>query len=171
MKFSSKSEYGVRVMAELARHFGRGPVSLTEVSRDEDLPLAYLEHIVASLRKGGLVVSQHGARGGYVLARPPGEITIAEVVRVLEGPIAPMVCASEVPEALRDQHCAREAYCTSKLVWVRVRESIASALSAMTVADLVPAGGPAPMMGTYSGVVDLPVVACADAQISTRVSR
>ncbi|GAC1395055.1 MAG: hypothetical protein NVSMB65_13930 [Chloroflexota bacterium] len=67
MKFSSKSEYGVRVMAELARHFGQGPISLTEVARDEDLPLAYLEHIIAPLRKAGLVLSQHGARGGYQL--------------------------------------------------------------------------------------------------------
>src|SRR5690242_21380654 len=77
MKFSSKSEYGVRVMAELARRFGRGPVSLTEIAREEDLPLAYLEHIVAPLRKAGLVASHYGVRGGYELARPPAEITMA----------------------------------------------------------------------------------------------
>jgi Rrf2 family protein len=169
MKFSSKSEYGVRVMAELARHFGHGPVSLTEIAREEDLPLAYLEHIVAPLRKAGLVSSRYGVRGGYELARPPAEITMAEVVRVLEGPIAPMVCASEVPEERRTDYCTREAYCASRILWVRIRDSITSALSAMTVADLVPAGGPVAKAATYGDMIGLPVIPCADRQVATRV--
>lgn len=168
MKFSSKSEYGVRVMAELARRFGSGPISLTEIARQEDLPLAYLEHVVAPLRKAGLITSRYGAHGGYELGRPPGEITLAQVVRVLEGPIAPMVCASEAPEELRDQHCARETFCSTRVMWTRVRDSIASALTAMTLADLTPVGGPPLTTGAYQGVVSLPMVSCTEQMIVER---
>jgi Rrf2 family protein len=170
MKFSSKSEYGVRVMAELARHFGHGPISLTEIAREEDLPLAYLEHIVAPLRKAGLVSSHYGVRGGYELARPPAEITMADVVRVLEGPIAPMICASELPEERRTDYCTREAHCASRILWVRVRDSITSALSAMTVADLVPAAGTPVKVQAYGDMIGLPMIACPDQRAATRVA-
>ncbi len=169
MKFSSKSEYGMRVMAELARHFGHGPLSLTEIARQQDLPLAYLEHIVPPLRKAGLIASSHGVRGGYELSRPPAEITMAEVVRALEGPISPMVCASEVPDEGRTEYCVRESTCTTRIVWTRVRDSIASALTMMTLADLAPVTAlPARSVAPHQGMVSLPVVSCADQQIAAR---
>ena len=89
-----------------------------------------------SLRDAGLVISTRGARGGYELARPPADIHMGEVLRALEGPIAPMICATEDPEhALL---CDRSAKCTVNVLWVRVRDAITGTLDAMTLADLAP---------------------------------
>src|SRR5438270_2076096 len=130
MMFSTKAEYGVRLMVSLARHGGDAPVSLSEIAEADGMPLAYLEHLVARLRKAGLVESRRGARGGYMLARPAKEITMAEVVEALEGSIAPIECISEGA----DGHlvCSREAetdhVCPTKLLWTRVRGSIVTTL-------------------------------------------
>lgn len=134
--FSTKGEYGVRLMVQLGRHFGAGPASLAEIAAEEDLPRAYLEQLVVSLREAGLVTSTRGAHGGYELARPPATITMTEVLRALEGPIAPMLCASEDPE--HATVCDRTTRCTVNLLWVRVRDAVAGALDSMTLADLVP---------------------------------
>jgi Rrf2 family protein len=134
--FSTKGEYGVRLMVQLGRHLGTGPASLAEIAAAEDLPRAYLEQLVMSLRDAGLVVSTRGAHGGYELSRPPDEIRMSEVLRALEGPIAPMICASEDPE--HAVLCDRTSNCTVNLLWVRVRDAISGALDAMTLADLVP---------------------------------
>ena len=107
MMFSTKAEYGVRVMVELARRAGEDPIPLTEIAEHDGLPLAYLEHLVARLRKAGLVDSRRGSRGGYLLARSPVEITMAEVVEALEGSIAPIECISQSPDG--SIVCAREA--------------------------------------------------------------
>jgi Rrf2 family transcriptional regulator, cysteine metabolism repressor len=123
-------------MVQLARHYGTGPASLSAVAADEDLPRAYLEQLAMALRDAGLVVSTRGARGGYQLARPPAEIRMSDVLRALEGPIAPMLCATDDPEhALL---CDRSARCTVNVLWVRVRDAITGALDAMTLADLTP---------------------------------
>ena len=95
MLFSTRAEYGVRLMVELGRHAGERrawPVSLSAVAESENLPLSYLEHLVAKLRKDGLVESQRGAHGGYRLGRPAEQIDMLEVVQALEGAIAPMEC-------------------------------------------------------------------------------
>jgi Rrf2 family protein len=138
MMFSTKSEYGVRVMVELARQSGEEPIPLAEIAERGGLPLAYLEHLVARLRKAGLVDSRRGSRGGYLLARSPTEITMAEVVEALEGSIAPIECISEAADG--SIVCAREAdldhVCPTKLLWTRVRFSIVSTLRETTLADL-----------------------------------
>ena len=95
-----------------------------------------------SLREAGLVTSTRGAHGGYELARPPETISMAEVLRALEGPIAPMMCASDDPE--HATMCDRSARCTVNVLWVRVRDAVAGALDSMTLADLVPHGSPSP---------------------------
>ena len=133
--FSTKGEYGVRLMVQLGRRFGTGPASLAEIAADEDLPRAYLEQLVTSLRDAALVVSTRGARGGYELARHPGDIRMSDVLRALEGPIAPMICASDDPG---HAGCDRSTMCTVNVLWVRVRDAIASTLDAMSLADLVP---------------------------------
>jgi Rrf2 family transcriptional regulator, cysteine metabolism repressor len=145
MMFSTKAEYGVRVMVELARRsgvMGGVPVPLTEIAAHDGLPLAYLEHLVARLRKAGLVDSRRGSRGGYLLARSPEEITMAEVVEALEGSIAPIECISEGSDG--SIVCARESekgqeprVCPTKLLWTRVRFSIVRTLQETTLADLV----------------------------------
>ncbi len=136
--FSTKGEYGVRLMVQLGRHYGAGPASLSEIAQAEDLPRAYLEQLVMSLRDAGLVISTRGARGGYELVRPPDEIRMSEVLRALEGPIAPMICASEDPEHATT--CDRTTRCTVNVLWVRIRDAIAGTLESMTLADLVPPG-------------------------------
>ena len=95
MMFSTRAEYGVRVMVELARRDDDAPVSLSDIADADGMPLAYLEHLAARLRKAGLLKSRRGARGGYLLARPAQDITMAEVVEALEGSIAPIECISE----------------------------------------------------------------------------
>ena len=82
-------------MVQLGRHYGAGPASLAEIAAEEELPRPYLEQLVMSLRDAGLVVSTRGARGGYELTRRPADIAMADVLRALEGPIAPMICATE----------------------------------------------------------------------------
>jgi Rrf2 family transcriptional regulator, cysteine metabolism repressor len=139
MMFSTKAEYGIRVLVELARRDGDVPVSLAEIATADELPLAYLEHLVARLRKAGLVESRRGARGGYLLARPAVEITMAEVVEALEGSIAPIECISEAPDGALV--CARESdpghVCPTKLLWTRVRGSIVETLRETRLSDLV----------------------------------
>ena len=123
-------------MVQLARHFGTGPASLAGIAAEEDLPRAYLEQLVVSLREAGLVVSTRGAHGGSELSRPPEAITMSQVLRALEGPIAPMFCASDDPEHATT--CDRSSRCTVNVLWVRVRDAITSTLDSMTLADLAP---------------------------------
>ena len=129
-------------MVQLGRHFGSGPASLAEIAAEEDLPRAYLEQLAMGLREAGLVLSTRGAHGGYELARAPQDIRMGEVLRALEGPIAPMFCASDDPEHATT--CDRSASCTVNLLWVRVRNAIVGALDGMTLAELVPLRVPSP---------------------------
>jgi Rrf2 family protein len=137
IRFSSRGEYGIRMMMDLARYYGRGPQPLSEVARHEALSATYLEQLVGKLRRAGLVTSRHGAHGGYELSRPPAEITVGEVMRILEGPISPMICATE---GKTDILCEREPFCGATIVWERVRDSVAAALDSLTLADLTPRG-------------------------------
>jgi Rrf2 family transcriptional regulator, cysteine metabolism repressor len=163
MMFSTKAEYGVRVMVELARRAGGEPIPLAEIAAHDGLPLAYLEHLVARLRKAGLVESRRGSRGGYLLARPASEITMAEVVEALEGSIAPIECISQASDG--SIVCSRESgpdhVCPTKRLWTRVRFSIVSTLRETTLSDLLssptlpaeeamPAGPTLPTVGMES---------------------
>jgi Rrf2 family cysteine metabolism transcriptional repressor len=153
MLFSTRAEYGVRLMVELGRQGNGAPVSLGAVAEAENLPLSYLEHLVARLRKAGLVVSQRGAHGGYLLARPAAEIDMLEVVQALEGQIAPMECFHDVPEG--KVQCSHEADadsgCATKLLWTRVQGGVFKALSGTSLADLVEFAADGPVAPTASG--------------------
>ena len=144
MLFSTKAEYGVRLMVELGRQPGWEPAALSAVAEAESLPLSYLEHLVARLRNAGLVTSTRGARGGYRLARPAEEITMDEVVEALEGPIAPMECFHETPEGkvLCSHETDGDHACATKLLWTRVQGGVSKALAGTTLADLVEFAGP-----------------------------
>jgi Rrf2 family transcriptional regulator, cysteine metabolism repressor len=139
MMFSTRSEYGVRVMVQLGRRHGAGPVPLAEVAESEQLPLAYLEQLVARLRKAELVTSTRGAHGGYELARPPEAITMAEVVHALEGTLAPMQCLSDpvTSRVLCNHELDADESCATKLLWTRVHGSVNRALEQTTLAELV----------------------------------
>ena len=139
MIFSSKAEYGVRLMVELGRQTPDQPTSLKAIAEAERLPLAYLEQVVARLKKAELVMSARGAHGGYWLARPAEEITMDEVVLALEGTIAPMECF--VTEHTERVLCSHEPdaghHCATKLLWMRVQGGIARTLQTTTLAELV----------------------------------
>jgi Rrf2 family protein len=138
MLFSTKAEYGVRLMVELGRAPGSAPVSLSAVAEAERLPLSYLEHLVAKLRKAGLVTSTRGAHGGYRLAMPADEITLDVVVEALEGQIAPMECFHESPEGkVLCSHETDDHGCATRLLWMRVQGGVTKALAGTTLAELV----------------------------------
>jgi Rrf2 family cysteine metabolism transcriptional repressor len=144
MLFSTKAEYGVRLMVELGRQPGSKPVALSAVAEAERLPLSYLEHLVAKLRQADLVTSTRGAHGGYRLSRPAAEINMNEVVEALEGQITPMECFHLTPEGkvLCSHETDADHACATKLLWTRVQGGVNKALSGTTLADLVEFAGP-----------------------------
>ena len=145
MLFSTKAEYGVRLMVELGRRAGESPVdeappvALGTVADSESLPLSYLEHLVAKLREAGLVSSVRGAHGGYRLAKPAAEIGMLEVVQALEGPITPMECfqAESEGRVLCSHELDGDHACATKLLWTRVQGGISKALTGTSLAELV----------------------------------
>ena len=143
MLFSTKAEYGVRLMIELGRQPGSEPVALSAVAEAERLPLSYLEHLVAKLRQAELVASTRGAHGGYRLNRPAEQITMAEVVEALEGKIAPMECFHEAPEGkvLCSHETDGDRACATKLLWTRVQGGVNRALAGTTLAELIDFAG------------------------------
>jgi Rrf2 family transcriptional regulator, cysteine metabolism repressor len=134
MRVSSKAHYGLRMMTEFARGYGSGPLSIAEVARIESLPLAYLEQLAAQLRRGGLIESTRGVHGGYSLTRPASEISVLDVVHILEGEVSPVEC---VAPGYVSGTCIREGECASRGLWQRLKESIDSVLSQTTLADLL----------------------------------
>ncbi len=139
MIFSSKAEYGVRLMVELGRQRPEHPTSLKAIADAEGLPLAYLEQVVARLRKADLVMSARGAHGGYWLARDPEKISMYDVVSALEGAIAPMDCFVHDPaDRVVCSHPADAGRsCATKLLWTRVQGGIIRSLQTTTLAELV----------------------------------
>ena len=140
MIFTTKAEYGVRLLVELGRQGTDHPVSLKAISAAEALPLAYLERIVALLKKAGLVESTRGAHGGYRLVREPESIHMDEVVLALEGAVAPMSCFVDDSEEGRVlcSHIADSGHgCATKLLWTRVQGGVIKALANTTLAELV----------------------------------
>jgi Rrf2 family protein len=139
MKVSTRGEYGVRAMVALAHAHGQGPMSITEIAKVSSVPAAYLEQLIAPLRRAGLVESKRGAHGGYVLSREPGAIRIGDVYRVMEGPVAPMECVSEDSD---QQTCPLIDNCETRPIWLKVRDSIVDALDSTTLADLINSQSP-----------------------------
>ena len=135
MKISTRGRYGVRAMYDLATRYGEGPVPLKEIAERQGISEHYLEQLIAPLRKAGLVKGVRGVAGGYELARPPSEITVGDIIRVLEGPIAPVECVIEDPDA--EKACDHLDGCISHRIWARVRDSIAQVLDSITIADLL----------------------------------
>jgi Rrf2 family protein len=144
LRVSTKGEYGVRIMVDLARHYGERPRSLTDISQAESLPLAYLEQLIKLLREAqpSLVTSTRGAHGGYRLSRPPSEISMGEIVRILEGPISPMICATE---GEMTQVCSFLDSCKTKYLWARVRDAVAQTLDSISLSELMAAESASPV--------------------------
>lgn len=144
MIFTTKAEYGVRLLVTLGRQREDRPLSLKAIAESEGLPLAYLERIVALLKKAGLVESTRGAHGGYRLSREPAEITMDEAVLALEGAVTPMSCFVEERadgeggelRVLCSHHDDSNA-CPTRLLWMRVQGGVLDSLKQTTLAELV----------------------------------
>lgn len=129
MKLSTKGKYGVKALFELAMYEGAGPVSLKSIAERQGLSEHYLEQLAAPLRKAGLIMSVRGAQGGYVLSRPAAQITVGDVIRVLEGPIG---FAEEEPVLGSDPAAG-----VVNGVWEKVTQQIIAVVDSITLADLV----------------------------------
>ncbi|MBI4728316.1 MAG: Rrf2 family transcriptional regulator [Acidobacteria bacterium] len=134
LRFSLRTEYGLRALMELALRAGEGPVPAREIARGQGIPLRFLEHQLATLHKAGIVQSHRGAGGGCSLARGASEIKIGEVIEVLEGPISAMFCLDPNEQ---DASCPRTHRCGLQELWLRVEGAVRVVLQEMTVADLV----------------------------------
>ena len=130
MRISSRCEYGLRAMIYLAGSGGDQPVPLAEIARTEDMPTAFLERILAALRRGDLVCSTRGASGGYRLSRPAASISVADIVTAIEGPLSLVGCLPD------EGGCERAGSCASQRVWRRLDGAITKALSDISLDEL-----------------------------------
>lgn len=132
MKLSTKGEYASRAMLELSLHHPEGRLHIRDISAAQDIPERFLEQILLLLKRAGYLRSRKGPRGGYCLAKDPSEISVAEVIRVMDGPLAPIDCVSVTAHEV----CPREDFCGLKWLWKEVRDSIAEILEGTTFKDL-----------------------------------
>ncbi|RJQ54209.1 MAG: Rrf2 family transcriptional regulator [Actinobacteria bacterium] len=132
MRLSAKSEYGLRALIDIASCYGDGPVGSRDIAGRQQIPLKFLEQLVSSLRKAGILDSRRGAKGGFFLARPPGEVSVFEAVEALEGSLSPTKCVGDDAPT-----CARTAQCAAQDVWNRAKVALREALEEITLADLV----------------------------------
>jgi len=130
LRLSTRGQYGLRAMCVLGLNPGETYLPLRIIAQQEGISLQYLEQIFGELRRAGLVESERGARGGYRLARDPACITVGDVVRTLEGPIAPVDCLTGHEE------CEREGCCLTREAWHRLQQSMTEALDGITLAYL-----------------------------------
>ena len=132
MNFSTKGRYGLRAMIDLAVH-SEEAVPISSIAARENISECYLEQLAAKLKKAGLVVSTRGAQGGYRLARPSSEISVGDVLRILEGSLE----AAQCPGNDETQSCEREDICVTKYVWKRINDSITEAVDTLMLSQLI----------------------------------
>ena len=135
MKLSKRGEYGLRALQDLAAHHSEGAISNKNLAERNNIPPRFLEQIMLTLKHGRVVRSQKGPQGGYYLARPPEEIDLAEVVRLLDGPLAPVSCVSEI--AYEPCGCPDMDTCGLRRVMQEVRDVVAEIMESTTLADLI----------------------------------
>ncbi len=131
MKISTKGRYALRLMLELALAEEGAPVSLRDVAQRQEISNKYLEQIVTPLSRAGLVRSVRGTAGGYLLTRPPAGYTIGEILRPLEGSLAPVACADGIP------CCSKADTCVTLELWQQIRDAVNGVVDKTTLADLV----------------------------------
>jgi Rrf2 family iron-sulfur cluster assembly transcriptional regulator len=131
MKLSTRSRYGTRLMLDMAQHYQEGPIQLGDISKRQDVSVKYLEQIIIPLKKAHYIRSVRGPKGGHILTRPPEEITVAEIVALLEEGSSLVECIADT--AL----CGRAQSCPTRLLWKEASEAMFDRLKAITLADLV----------------------------------
>jgi len=130
MKVSTKGDYGVRALVELAHHYGEGPVQSAEIAARQDVPEPYLDQLLTTLRRAGFIRSVRGPQGGHALIREPHDVRLSEVMLALEGSLAPLACVDD-PDA-----CTKEGGCVQREVWERVRDATREILDTVSIGDL-----------------------------------
>jgi Rrf2 family protein len=138
MRLSTKGEYASRAMLELSRRYREGAIHSREISKAQEIPPHFLQQILLLLKRAGYLKSRKGRMGGYVLAKPPDEINVAEVIRVMDGPLAPIDCVS----VMAHEACPMEGTCGLRWLWKDVRDAVAEILEKTTFADLVEKSAP-----------------------------
>src|SRR3970040_1461555 len=132
MKISTKGDYATRAMQDLPLNYGKGPIQIEEVARRQHLPVRYLEQILLSLKRAGFLESKRGVTAGYYLAKPPREITLGAVIRVMEGPIIPIFCVGSGKREV----CIEEPHCSLRDIWNEVRDAVVRIVDHITLEDL-----------------------------------
>jgi Rrf2 family protein len=135
MKLSKRSEYGLKALIELASYYGQGVVTVSQIAAKHQISVKFLELILLDLRRAGVLHSRQGVHGGYYLAAPPEQITIGQVVRILDGTIAPIRCVSKM--SYERCTCPDEELCELRLIMLKVRNAIADVLDNISLADVV----------------------------------
>lgn len=133
---SKKTKYGLKALIYLAREYDQGPILISDLAREERIPKKFLELILLTLKNNGILQSKKGKGGGYYLGKPPEQISLGYVVRLLDGPLAPVPCVSETAYA-RCEECLDEHSCGIRLVMKDVRDAIASILDGTSLADVL----------------------------------
>ncbi|HHU60609.1 MAG: Rrf2 family transcriptional regulator [Bacillota bacterium] len=134
MRISTRGEYGVRAMYDLALHHGQGPIPLKQIAERQLVSEHYLEQLISALRKANLVISKRGAHGGYELADDPGNIRVGDIIRVLEGPITPMDCLDT--RSGTGPYCSHPELCVLRNLWKSLQDSMEQVLDNTTLEDL-----------------------------------
>jgi Rrf2 family protein len=133
---SKRTQYGLKAMLALGRKYREGPILIGTLAREEAIPIKFLEAILLDMKGRGLLDSKMGRKGGYFLNRPPSGITIGSIIRVIEGPLAPLPCASET--AFKPcEECQDVENCGTRIIMRRVRDAISDVLDRTTLADLI----------------------------------
>ncbi len=136
MKFSKKSEYGLRALLELHDTYGGRVLQRHEIAERQHIPVEFLEQILLALKRAGLLASRRGLRGGYTLIKPPDEITLGQVIRILDGPLAPIACVSKTAyQKCADCPYAQKEFCPLQNAMGEVRNAIADILDNYTLKD------------------------------------
>ena len=135
MRLSKRSEYGLKALIELATYYGQGVVQAPQIARKHQISVKFLELILLDIRRAGILHSRQGVHGGYYLAVPPEQITIGQVVRILDGTIAPIRCVSKM--SYERCTCPDEERCELRLIMLKVRNAIADVLDTISLADVV----------------------------------
>lgn len=135
MFISQKCQYAVRATFELAKRYGQAPVRIVDIAEAQAIPPRFLEVILNQLKQGGFVLSQRGSKGGYTLARSPAELSVGDIIRFIEGPVGPVVCAM----GRSHNDCRLYGTCVFLPMWERVREAVSAVYDQTTFASLVEA--------------------------------
>jgi Rrf2 family protein len=133
---SKRTQYGIKAMLALGRRYGEGPVLISTLAKEEAIPIKFLELILLDLKGHDLLVSKKGPRGGYQLSRPPSTVTMGSLIRIMEGPLAPLPCASETAFRPCDE-CGDVESCGTRIIMRQVRDATADVLDRTTLADLL----------------------------------